>query len=65
MERAIASRGGKTQPRPETAARREYRCGDCGYGIVIGSRRRPACPMCGSSHWLVVEHRLELVDGGR
>jgi hypothetical protein len=34
-----------------TAARGEFRCADCGYGISV-RRTLPTCPMCRSDEWL-------------
>jgi rubrerythrin len=28
----------------------EFRCSDCGYGIVV-QRLLPSCPMCGGGAW--------------
>jgi len=32
------------------AARGEFRCADCGYGVTI-RRALPACPMCRGEDW--------------
>ena len=32
-------------------AKGDYRCADCGYGIVA-LRELPVCPMCRSESWL-------------
>lgn len=29
----------------------EFRCGECGYGVVVVRRELPACPMCGARAW--------------
>jgi hypothetical protein len=32
------------------AAKGEFRCSGCGYGIAV-VRELPACPMCGGTDW--------------
>ena len=32
------------------AAKGEFRCTDCGYGITV-YRKLPRCPMCGTEVW--------------
>ncbi len=32
------------------AARGEFRCGACGYGVAIATTL-PKCPMCGGTTW--------------
>jgi hypothetical protein len=32
-------------------AKGDYRCAECGYGIVA-THRLPVCPMCRSEQWL-------------
>jgi hypothetical protein len=32
------------------AARGEFQCADCGYGVVV-HRALPACPMCQGGDW--------------
>jgi hypothetical protein len=34
-----------------TAARGEFHCADCGYGITV-RRTLPTCPMCQGGEWL-------------
>jgi rubrerythrin len=31
-------------------AKGEFRCSDCGYGVVV-TTTLPACPMCSSESW--------------
>jgi rubrerythrin len=33
-----------------TEASGEFRCSDCGYGVVV-QRALPPCPMCGGTVW--------------
>jgi rubrerythrin len=33
-----------------SAAKGEFRCTDCGYGVTV-YRELPRCPMCGSESW--------------
>jgi rubrerythrin len=32
------------------AARGEYHCSDCGYGVTVHAIL-PQCPMCAGTHW--------------
>jgi rubrerythrin len=32
------------------AAAGEFRCSECGYGVIV-QRTLPACPMCGGEAW--------------
>jgi hypothetical protein len=34
----------------EEEAKGEFRCVQCGYGVVV-VRRLPTCPMCGGHEW--------------
>jgi rubrerythrin len=42
-----------TAPLPRT----EFRCDECGYGIVVGGALPPACPMCRAESWEAVAWR--------
>jgi hypothetical protein len=33
-----------------TAAKGQFHCADCGYGVTVQSRL-PACPMCAGRSW--------------
>jgi hypothetical protein len=46
-----------------TVAKGEFRCADCGYGVVV-SRELPRCPMCSEQVWERVDWRpfSHLVD---
>jgi len=48
MSIAVAAENGTL--RAGTAARGEFRCADCGYGVTI-RRALPACPMCRGEDW--------------
>lgn len=37
-----------------TAARGEYHCSTCGYGVTVHARL-PCCPMCGGTQWEPVD----------
>jgi rubrerythrin len=66
MSIAAAAENGIT--RAGVAARGEFRCAECGYGVTV-RRTLPACPMCRAESWqpwpspAVVRHaaRLSLV----
>ena len=34
----------------ESAARGEFHCAECGYGVIVQTRL-PACPMCAGRLW--------------
>ena len=48
MSIAVAADNGRL--RAGHAARGEFRCTDCGYGVTI-RRSLPVCPMCRGEHW--------------
>jgi rubredoxin len=48
MSIAVAADNGTL--RAGHAARGEFRCTDCGYGVAI-RRALPVCPMCRGDHW--------------
>jgi lipopolysaccharide biosynthesis regulator YciM len=52
LERTAAQTSASTSDRIEAGARGsgEYRCSDCGYGIVTFALV-PTCPMCHGSSW--------------
>jgi rubredoxin len=33
-----------------TVAVGEFRCSECGYGVIV-HRELPSCPMCGGTSW--------------
>lgn len=47
----IPSAGARAGLEAGTAARGEFRCGGCGYGISV-RRTLPTCPMCHGDEWL-------------
>jgi hypothetical protein len=46
------------------AARGEFRCGGCGYGISV-RRILPTCPMCRGTEWHPSPGRPLVLDLGR
>jgi hypothetical protein len=48
MSIAVAAENGTL--RTGQAARGDFRCADCGYGVTI-RRTLPACPMCRGEGW--------------
>ena len=52
LDRPAREAGTRESDRVEAGTRGagEYRCLECGYGIVTFSLV-PACPMCHGSHW--------------
>jgi lipopolysaccharide biosynthesis regulator YciM len=52
LDRPAREAGTRVSDRVEAGTRGagEYRCLECGYGIVTFSLV-PACPMCHGSHW--------------
>jgi rubrerythrin len=36
------------------AARVEYHCRDCGYGIVVSRPPPDGCPMCRATSWIPI-----------
>jgi len=48
MSIAVAAENGLL--RTGQAARGEFRCADCGYGVTI-RRTLPGCPMCRGEDW--------------
>jgi hypothetical protein len=48
MSIAVAAENGTV--RAGKAARGDFRCTDCGYGVTI-RRTLPACPMCRGEDW--------------
>jgi hypothetical protein len=43
------------------AAKGEFRCAGCGYGVTV-FRRLPRCPMCGAESWERLD-RVAPVEG--
>jgi rubrerythrin len=41
----------------------EFRCSECGYGIVV-QRLLPSCPMCGGAAWERPTWSLRLSSSG-
>jgi hypothetical protein len=48
MSIAVAAENGML--RAGQAARGDFRCADCGYGVTI-RRALPVCPMCRGEDW--------------
>jgi hypothetical protein len=47
----IHSAGARASLVAGTAARGEFHCSECGYGITV-HRALPTCPMCRGTEWL-------------
>jgi rubredoxin len=43
------------------AARGEFRCTDCGYGVTV-YRELPRCPMCGGDCWEQLDRAARTFD---
>jgi hypothetical protein len=46
------------------AARGEFHCGGCGYGISV-RRQLPTCPMCRATEWYPTPGRPLVLEFGR